>query len=277
MKLRILLLIALAGIVAPFSIADTIQFLGVPTGVNDGQYYDLPYQIAIDGTADLVACYDIFDDVNFGDIWQANLLTLTQAAASGYFSMDANALAGYERIAWLDAQPYQNAAEQIGLQYAIWNVFGSSQSSADAVIYEAEANAAAAAGYGGFDFSDVRFIEQVGGVSGRPGTEQAFVYWQAPPRSELRPALVTPELPTSILLLSALAVTGFAFRRGFGYYPIGLRLKTCQAGQLPNPPRHLGLGAPYPALRITNKLLSKRFQGLGKATNTNSYVGYRFE
>jgi hypothetical protein len=102
MKLRVLLLIALSGIAAQFAIADTIQFLGVPTGVNDGQYYDLPYQIAIDGAADLVACYDIFDDVNFGDIWQANLLTLAEAAASGYFSMDANALAGYERVAWLD-------------------------------------------------------------------------------------------------------------------------------------------------------------------------------
>lgn len=214
MRLRILLLIALSSVVAQFAIADTIQFLGVPTGVNDGQYYDLPYQIAIDGATDLVACYDIFDDVNFGDVWQANLLTLAEAAAGGYFSPDTNALAGYERIAWLDAQPYQNAAEQIGLQYAIWNVFGSSQSSADALNYEAEANAAAAAGYSGFNFSNVRFIEQVGGVSGRPGTEQAFVYWQAPPRSELRPAVVTPEPPTSILLFSALAITGVALTRG---------------------------------------------------------------
>ncbi len=257
MKLWIPLLIALSGTVAPFAIADTIQFLGVPTGVNDGQYYALPYQIAIDGTADLVACYDIFDDVNFGDIWQGNLLTLAQAAASGYFSMDANALAGYERIAWLDAQPYQNAAEQIGLQYAIWNVFGSSQSSADAVIYEAEANAASAAGYSGFDFSNVRFIEQVGGVSGRPGTEQAFVYWQAPPRSELRPEVVTPELPTSILLFSALAVTGFAFRRGFGNYPFGLLIGDVSSRPVPQFTSTSGAGALYPALRITNKLLSK--------------------
>jgi hypothetical protein len=89
MKTRIPVAAALLLAAVQFAHADTIQFLGVPTGVNDGQYYDLPYQIAIDGTADLVSCYDIFDYVNFGDVWNANLLTVTQAASTGYFSKDA--------------------------------------------------------------------------------------------------------------------------------------------------------------------------------------------
>jgi hypothetical protein len=204
MKIRIPMSAALLLIAVHIANANTIQFLGVPTGVNDGQYYDLPYQIAIDGTADLVACYDIFDDVKSGDVWNANLLTLGQAAATGYFSADAKALEGYEQIAWLDSQPYQNAAQQIGLQYAIWNVFGSAQTSAAALGYEARANAAAATSYSGFSFSNVRFIEQVGGVSGQPGTEQAFVYWQSPAALDLSPTSVTPEPSTAILLLSGL-------------------------------------------------------------------------
>jgi hypothetical protein len=223
MKTRIPVAAALLLAAVQFAHADTIQFLGVPTGVNDGQYYDLPYQIAIDGTADLVSCYDIFDDVNFGDVWNANLLTVTQAASTGYFSKDANALAGYERIAWLDAQSYQTVAEQIGLQYAIWNVFGVAQTSAAALDYEAQADAAAATGYSGFSFSNVRFIEQVGAISGQPGTEQAFVYWQSPPALGLssQSGAVTPEPPTALLFFSCFLITGVA---------VFFRTSQCAAG-----------------------------------------------
>ncbi|MDP9055384.1 MAG: hypothetical protein M3N93_13955 [Acidobacteriota bacterium] len=217
MKIPILIAAVCLSIAAPFASADTIQFIGVPTGVNDGQYYDLPYQIAIDGVNQLVTCYDIFDDVNFGDIWNANLLTLSQAAADGYFSGRPDALAGYERVAWLDAQPYHNALEQIGLQYAIWDVFGSARSSAAANTYLAEADAAAAAGYAGFSFSNARFIEQIGGVSGRPGTEQAFVYWQQPQLQQLSQSSAAPEpgtLSTFFLaIVSASLAAGFRNQR----------------------------------------------------------------
>lgn len=186
------LLIAAAGVAS----ADSIQFIGVPTGVNDGHYYDLPYQVSINGVDQLVTCYDVFDDVNFGDKWQANLLNLSQASASGYFATNPNALAGYEEIAWLDAQAYTNTTQQIGLQYAIWNVFGSYATSAASLDYTAQANAAAASGYQGFSFNNVRFIEEIGGVAGRSGTEQAFVFWEPAAQST-----ATPE-PTTLFLMT---------------------------------------------------------------------------
>src|SRR5437899_7835807 len=91
--------------IASLAQASTIGFIGAPTGVNDGAFYVLPYQITIDGSPQLVTCYDIWDDVNVGDIWQAGLLTLDQAAAYGYFA-GTDSLAKYERVAWLDAQTY---------------------------------------------------------------------------------------------------------------------------------------------------------------------------
>jgi hypothetical protein len=196
-NLAALALLAITGV--SFAKADTIEFLGAPTGVNDGKYYVTPYEISIDGVDQLVTCYDTFDDVTVGETWDADLLTLQQAAASGFFSSDPDALAGYERIAWLDAQSYQNAAEQIGLQYAIWSVFGTAPTTAESLTYEADADAAAGSGYQGFSFSEVRFVEQVDGVPGQQGTAQAFVYWDPPPATSS-----APEPGTWALILSAL-------------------------------------------------------------------------
>ena len=175
----IVVIFALAASVAR---ADTIQFVGVPTGVNDGQYYVMPYEVAIYGAYQMVACFDVYDDVNFGDQWQAQLMNLNQAAASGFFlttvvTMAASALSEYEKVAWLDAQTYNNNAQQIGLQYAIWNVFGAYRSNAESEAYSAAADAAAGTNYAGFDFSGVRFIQQAGSRAGQTGTEQAFVFW----------------------------------------------------------------------------------------------------
>jgi hypothetical protein len=196
--------------------ADTIQFLGVPTGVNDGNYYVMPYEVAIDGAPQLVACFDVFDDVNFGDVWQAQLLNLNQAAASGFFSTTVNtmaefAMAEYEKVAWLDAQTYDSNARQIGLQYAIWNVFGTYRSTAESRVYSAAADAAAATNYAGFDFSGVRFIQQTGATAGAAGTEQAFVYWDVNAKAspvmlaqsavQVNGAAASPEPATALLFL----------------------------------------------------------------------------
>jgi hypothetical protein len=158
----------------------TIEFLGT-TGVSDGTDFVLPYEVSINGVDQFVTCYDNLDVVSDGQIWQANLLTLSQAAANGYFSNDANPTAGYERIAWLDTQTYSDQDQEIGLQYAIWSVFGNAPAATGTVLtdelaYEAAADAAATGGYSGFDFSSFVFIEEDGGVPGAQGTEQAFVY-----------------------------------------------------------------------------------------------------
>jgi hypothetical protein len=173
---RIFSLAALIAALPILATAESIQFVGVPTGVNDGNYYVLPYEVTIDGSPQLVVCFDVYDDVNFGDVWQAQLLDLNQAATSGFFST-VDALAKYEEVAWLDAQPYTTPAQQVAIQYAIWDIFGTYRSTPDSLAYAAAANAAAASGYAGFSFSGVRFIQQIGAASGKEGTEQAFVYW----------------------------------------------------------------------------------------------------
>ncbi|MEP6714806.1 MAG: hypothetical protein ABJC09_04490 [Terriglobia bacterium] len=186
-------------IIAAAAHASVIQFIDAPTHINDGSFFALPYEITIDGKPQLVACYDIYDDVNFGDTWQAQLLSLSQASITGFFSSNPASLAKYERVAWLDAQPYSTTAEQIGLQYAIWDVFGSYRSSPESLLYEASADRAAALNFAGVDFSQVRFIEQTGGVAGQSGTKQAFVFWQSLPSDSVTVNNPTPE-PQSLLL-----------------------------------------------------------------------------
>ena len=177
MKQALILLLALAAVAGatPTPPPSQITFVDAPTGVNDGAYYVMPYRIKIDGVYTLVTCYDTFDDVNPGDKWQANLLSIGDAATSGFFG-GPNALPLYERIAWLSSRTYSNDKQQVGLQHEIWRVFGSASLTQDAAIYGNAADVAAANGYAGFDFSTFRFIEQVNGVAGRPGTEQAFVF-----------------------------------------------------------------------------------------------------
>ena len=102
----------------------------------------LPYQLTIDGSTQNVVCYDFFDDVSDGDTWQANILNVGEASASGFFG-GSDATAQYERVAWLSTQTWTDSAEQIGLQYAIWNAFDpGSTTSAGALQYEQEADAA---------------------------------------------------------------------------------------------------------------------------------------
>ncbi|HTA47385.1 MAG TPA: hypothetical protein VK789_33315 [Bryobacteraceae bacterium] len=187
--------------------ADIIQFVGAPTGVNDGSYYVLPYEVTVDGTPILVVCYDIYDEAYSGDTWQAQLMDLNQAASSGFFSTTSGALADYEEVAWLDAQTYSTAAEQIGLQYAIWNVFGTYGSTPDSLEYTAAANAAEALDYAGFSFSGVRFIQQAGASAGQTGTEQTFVYWDA----QFNETGSLPEPGTVLLLvLGCISLAGMA-------------------------------------------------------------------
>jgi hypothetical protein len=52
--------------------ADTVAvtFLGVNTGVNNGAYYVMPYQIYANGVDLDAVCYDIFDDVNVSQTWK---------------------------------------------------------------------------------------------------------------------------------------------------------------------------------------------------------------
>ena len=209
--LKKIFLVGLASLTPFLASADTIQFTGVPTGVNDGVYYVTPYQITINGAPQLVTCYDTLDDVNFGDTWQANILTMNQAASTGYFS-GPNALAGYQRVAWLDGQSYSTQAQQVGLQHAIWNVFGAAPTTTpEELQYEAAADIAQSNGYAGYDFSGFRFVDQVGGVAGHMGTEQGFVFEQisTPTGTSGGPVPAVPEPNSFALWICGLLLIGF--------------------------------------------------------------------
>jgi hypothetical protein len=205
--MRLYSLAALFTTLTTLANADIIQFVGAPTGVNDGNYYVLPYEVTIDGIPQLVVCYDIYDEVYSGDTWQAQLLDLNQAASSGFFSTTSGALADYEEIAWLDAQTHSTPAEQIGLQYAIWDVFGTYGSTPESLSYAAAANAAEASGYAGFSFSGARFIQQPGASAGQQGTEQTFVYWN--PQSYETASLPEPGT-VPLFVLGCISLAGMA-------------------------------------------------------------------
>jgi hypothetical protein len=187
--------------------AETIQFIGPTTTVNDGSSYVLPYEISINGVSQIVVCFDSLDDVYDGDTWTSSILNLGAAAASGFFPGVSNALADYEKVAWLFAQTYNNADQQIGLQYAIWSVFGSAPQTADSLAYLAAANTAAASGYEGFDFSGFMFIQQPGAVAGSPGVEQAFVF-NSTAAFDSGDVAADPE-PATLLLFASGLVAGF--------------------------------------------------------------------
>ncbi len=96
-----------------------VTFNGPTTSVNDGAFYVLPYKVSIqipgnDPVTQLVTCYDIFDDANNGESWDANLLSLTEASTSGYFSTSTtpDALTGYKEVAWLSSQTYGTPDQQ---------------------------------------------------------------------------------------------------------------------------------------------------------------------
>jgi hypothetical protein len=192
----------------------TIAFQGAPTGVSDGTHFVLPYEVTINGTPQPVDCFDMLDDVWVGQTWTAPLLTLSDAASSGFFSASNN-LAQYERVAWLSAQSYSSTAEQIGLQHAIWNVFGVAPETAETDAYENAADQAAANKYAGFSFNSFMVIQQAGAVAGSAGTEQAFIFENGSQgtvfSNNSNPA--TPEPGTVWTLAASLALAAWAGSR----------------------------------------------------------------
>src|ERR1700730_3580844 len=90
MKLsRTMWILGLLLVLTPLAHADgttTMQFTGV-NGANDGQYFVSPYTGTMNfGTANAqtvgLFCDDINNDVNFGQVWTANVTSM----ASGNFS-----------------------------------------------------------------------------------------------------------------------------------------------------------------------------------------------
>ncbi|MGD1070040.1 MAG: hypothetical protein ABSB15_07855 [Bryobacteraceae bacterium] len=152
--------------------ADSVSVTLTGAGpANDGTYYMLPYQLSVGGTDYNADCYDAFDEIQLNQTWQANELTLNDAATSGRFSGDKDALNGYEEVAWLSAQPTPTEASQVELQHAIWSVFDPQQYTIDASL-QALFTTAQTDDFSGFDFNDYVFLEAIQGTG---SLAQSFV------------------------------------------------------------------------------------------------------
>jgi hypothetical protein len=192
-----------------------------------------PYQVRIDdGTGEItqtVTCYDNVDDINQNDQWDAYEYSLTDAIADGLFKSFANAVTGYKSIGWLSAQSYSTKAQEIGLQYAIWDVFGSVDlsalgSAADPLSatyaynqYQAALSTQVSNSFVGFDFSHTLYLEPQTGAVGATGTKQPFVFAITPGGGN---QTSTPEPGTIVMLgggliclLSSIGFKRFAAKR----------------------------------------------------------------
>jgi hypothetical protein len=210
-------------IAAPAALADgtpvTMKFTGV-NGINDGSYYVSPYQgiMTSNGQNSLVTlfCVDFNNEVNFGQIWQANVTPLSSSDLSNtrygnagdvalltgvnpYYSTYTAAQL-YAQAAWLTTQFNQylttDPSQVIALQYAIWDLFdpnAPTNAGAQAWILSAEHN------YGSVNLNNFELITNLGPLT-LTGQVQEFI-------------VPTPEPGTYALLGAGLLGIVFLARR----------------------------------------------------------------
>ncbi|HEY4087096.1 MAG TPA: hypothetical protein VGM43_14215 [Bryobacteraceae bacterium] len=143
-----------------------------------------PYEVSINNVIQVVTCYDIQDAVEPGNNWQAYEYTLDDAIAGGMFSTGfGDATLGYKSVGWLSAQTYVGTDAEVGLQYAIWDVFGSPDVGSlttgqltEYNHYESILATAVGNNFTGFDFSHTTYLEPTTGAVGADGTKQPFVF-----------------------------------------------------------------------------------------------------
>jgi hypothetical protein len=175
--------------------------------VSDGVDYVLPYQLTIGGVEINAVCYDFFDEVQLGETWWANELTLDQAAAAGQYSGVNNALNSYEKVAWLSSQATPTPQSQIDLQHIIWNIFDAGQFSVTTGMADYMRELAVAqSSFSDSSFASYSFIEAPG-ISGTNGHPQAFVI-QLPGGSGETGQGPTPEPDSVVLLVVGLGLIG---------------------------------------------------------------------
>jgi len=139
MKLsRAFWVLAVLMILTPLAQADsttTMQFTGV-NGANNGVYYVSPYAGTLNyGTSSaqtvVLFCDDINNEVSMGDVWNANLTSLSSGnfANTRYGNGSVNLKLGtmnpqalYEEAAWLVTQFASHPGDNVSLQYALWDL-----------------------------------------------------------------------------------------------------------------------------------------------------------
>jgi hypothetical protein len=114
------------GFSAPASASTQVTFLNAGTVTAFG-YYVGPYNgilgAPVNGNIQL-NCVDFFHHVAAGDVWQANLTSLSSSAGIGTVTRFNN-LTAYRQAAWLATQfsSVSSAADIGDIQATIWNLF----------------------------------------------------------------------------------------------------------------------------------------------------------
>jgi hypothetical protein len=210
--------LALVLFLTPLAYADTttMRFNGV-NGANDGKYYVSPYTGTVNyGTASahtvVLFCVDINNEVNFGQVWNANVTSLSSSDFSntryGNGSVNPNLGATnpqtlYEEAAWLVTQFGTHHSDYVSLQYALWDLMtpGSeptSYSNADGITV-ANWLALASANYGQVNPNNFQIFTNVGPLA-YTGQVQEFL-----------DPVQTPEPASLLLLLMGLFVLALFF------------------------------------------------------------------
>jgi hypothetical protein len=126
----------------------------------------------------------------------ANELTLAEAASTGQFRGDSNALAGYAEVGFLSQQTTNSPQNQIDLQHDIWNVFAPGRYSVTTGM-QSYLDLLTTSSYADFDFDSLLFLEDVNQTS----PAQAFV---------IDPPASAPEPGTIALLSAGVVLIGIA-------------------------------------------------------------------
>ena len=205
MKLRRTLLLLPILLIATAVHADpvTLQFTGV-NGANNGHYYVSTYYGTLNGAPVTLYCVDIANSVHFNQVWQANLSTITNGSnlSSTRYGSLPNALALYQRAAWLINQFPTHTSDYVNLQYALWNLFNPSRAPDSAGSNSWLA--LAAANFGSMSFGNFRVVTNISPVY-LTGQVQEFII--------IVPPSPVPEPATLALFGSGLIAVATVVRR----------------------------------------------------------------
>ena len=122
-KKTLLSMFVVLAVMLSFSIAQADTVSMNLTGVNgnsSGGYYIDPYYGTVNGVATDYFCIDFKHHVNIGDTWTANVTTMGQTSLSNTYLNDRTK---YVEMLYLVTQyKAQSLADQIAMQWVVWDI-----------------------------------------------------------------------------------------------------------------------------------------------------------